>query len=218
MTVRYHCVATLNAEWGRLVAGTAAQVETWAAREPALAGAGNVAAVLELVRQCPDQVLGALLRLGAAGDDLARRVVLQTMLGKLVRLYRGRPDEIEEAVSELWLTIAEYPLERRPRAIAPNLSWAVQRRMGQRRSLPAPVCDTRFAPVATEPGASHTLALARRLGVIDEVTHQTLWTVYVAGLTSAEAAVALGTTAAGVRWRCSRAVRRLRAQATLLAG
>jgi len=46
---------------------------------------------------------------------------------------------------------------------------------------------------------------------------RSLWTVYVAGLTSAQAAEALGTTPELVRWRCSRALRRLAVHAELLA-
>jgi DNA-directed RNA polymerase specialized sigma24 family protein len=61
------------------------------------------------------------------------------------------------------------------------------------------------------------LADARRLRLIDDVTHRTLWTVYVAGLTSQQAAEVLGTTAGAVRWRCSHALRRLAGRARLLA-
>jgi DNA-directed RNA polymerase specialized sigma24 family protein len=41
--------------------------------------------------------------------------------------------------------------------------------------------------------------------------------VYVAGLTSAQAASLLGSTPELVRWRCSRALRKLAAHAELLA-
>jgi DNA-directed RNA polymerase specialized sigma24 family protein len=67
------------------------------------------------------------------------------------------------------------------------------------------------------PDAASVLAEARRLGLIDEVTHRTLWTVYVAGLTSQQAAAVLGTTPGAVRWRCSHALRRLAGRARLLA-
>ena len=49
------------------------------------------------------------------------------MLGMVVRLCAGRPALLPEAISELWLAIVDYPLERRPRAIAANLAWTVRR-------------------------------------------------------------------------------------------
>ncbi len=191
-------------------------VPSWGHREPALAAASDLGSVLGLIREHPDPVLSALLRLGSGGDPLAHRVVLQTMLGTLVRLCARRPELLPEAVSELWLAIAEYPLARRPRAIAANLAWAVRRRLPR---VPATTPLPTVEP-ATEPppqDASGTLGEARALGLIDEPTHRTLWTVYVAGLTSAQAAEALGTTPELVRWRCSRALRRLAVHAELLA-
>lgn len=211
MATRNRALAALNSEWTALLPGTAGQLGEWAAAEPALAGVADLAVVLDLIRRNPDEVLAALLRLGAAGDPLAYRVVLQTMLGMLVRTCAGRPDLFPEAISELWLAIAEYPVERRPRAIASNLAWTVRRRL---RSVPQ---LGQSAPEPPEAGAAAVLAEARQLGLIDDVTHHTLWLVYVAGLTSQQAAVALGSTAGAVRWRCSHALRRLAGRAVLLA-
>lgn len=206
-------LVALNEEW-RSLAMTA--TPGWAHREPALAAASDLASVLALIRERPDPVLAALLRLGAAGEELAYRVVLQTMLGKMVLLCSGRAALLPEAISELWLAIVEYPLARRPRAIAANLAWTVRRRLPRAEAVrPQPSVDA--AAELPEPDASGTLGEARGLGLIDELTHRTLWAVYVAGLTSAQAAVALGTTPEVVRWRCSRALRRLAAHAELLA-
>lgn len=211
MAARYPALGALNNEWQALLPGSAGQLAEWTIAEPALAGASDLPGVLELIRHRPDDVLAALLRLGASGHTLAHRVVLQTMLGMVVRRCAGRPILLSEAISELWLAIVEYPLERRPRAIAANLAWTVRRSL---RTLPQP------APPPAEPDgpdAASVLADARRLGLIDEVTHRTLWTVYVAGLTSQQAAALLGTTAGAVRWRCSDALRRLAGRARLLA-
>jgi DNA-directed RNA polymerase specialized sigma24 family protein len=176
-----------------------------------------VEAVLTRIRREPDAVLAALLRLGQGGDQLALLVVLKAMLGKLVLLSGGRSDVLIEAVSELWLAMAEYPLARRPRSIAANLSWTVSRRIRASPPRPSASLTTEPAGAPSDPDASTTLADARRLGLIDELTHRTLWTVYVAGLTSYQAAAVLNTTPDMVRWRCSRAIRRLRDQAELLA-
>ena len=206
-------MAALNEEWRAVRAEDAT---SWAAREPSLTGARDLADVLALVRERPDEVLGALLRLGAAGDPRAHRVVFQALLGKVVLVCSRRPGTLPDGLSELWLAIAEYPLERRPRAIAVNLAWAVHRRLP--RPLPArPWGDLDPAGVPSDgPDAAATLGEALRLGLIDEQTHRTLWTVYVAGRTSAEAAAVLGTTPELVRWRCSRALRRLSTRADLL--
>jgi DNA-directed RNA polymerase specialized sigma24 family protein len=179
--------------------------------EPVLLGTDDLDGVLDLIRQHPDDVLAALLRLGAGGQPLAHRVVLQTMLGMVVRLCAGRHALLPEAISELWLAIADYPLERRPRAIAANLAWTVRRSLN---TTPPPAPPP---PDPHEPDAASVLADARRLRLIDDVTHRTLWTVYVAGLTSQQAADVLGTTAGAVRWRCSHALRRLAGRARLLA-
>jgi hypothetical protein len=211
MAARHPALKALNSEWQALVPTCAVQLADWTLTEPALAGAADLDGVLDLIRQHPDDVLAALLRLGAGGQPLAHRVVLQTMLGMVVRLCAGRPALLPEAVSELWLAIADYPLERRPRAIAANIAWTV------RRSLLTVAPPTPPPPEPHDPDAASVLADARRLRLIDEVTHRTLWTVYVAGLTSQQAADVLGTTAGVVRWRCSRALRRLAGRARLLA-
>jgi len=211
MAARIPALSALNSEWQELLPESAGQFAEWTVTEPALAGADDLAGVLELIRHNPDAVLAALLRLGSAGHPLAHRVVLQTMLGMVVRLCAGRPSLLPEAISELWLAIVDYPLERRPRAIAANLAWTVRRNL----HTVAPPMPPPAEPDG--PDAASVLAEARRLGLIDEVTHRTLWTVYVAGLTSQQAAAVLGTTAGAVRWRCSHALRRLAGRARLLA-
>lgn len=210
MAAREPALVALNREWQALLPGSSARVEAWALAEPALAGATGLAGVLDMIRDRPDAVLAALLRLGA-DDPLAHRVVLQTMLGKLVLICGGRPGMLPEAVSELWLAVVEYPVARRPRSIAANLAWTVRRRL---HPAPAPAMPLPEPP--PEPEAAAVLAEALRLGLIDESTHRTLWTVYVAGLTSGQAGAVLGATPEAIRWRCSHALRRLARNAELL--
>jgi hypothetical protein len=211
MAARFPALDALNNEWRVLSAASAGQPAEWKLTEPAIAGAADLDGLLALIRQRPDEILAALLRLGRAGHPLAHRVVLQTMLGMVVRLCAGRPALLPEALSELWLAIVDYPLDRRPHAIAANLAWTVRRAI-QAVTPPVPPPEEPCGP-----DAASVLADARRLGLIDELTHRTLWTVYVAGLSSQEAAAVLGTTAATVRWRCSIALRRLAGRADLLA-
>lgn len=192
-----------------------AVLDGWSRAEPALAGVTGLDDLLQRVRQHPDACLAALLRLGRAGQELALQAVFHAMVGVAVRAARGRDEVFGELVSELWLAIADYPLERRPRSIAANLAWAVRRGLGRPEVTGTPLAE-RASPV-TEPDATAVLADARRCGLIDAGTHRTLWTVYVAGLDSRSAGRLLGTSAEVVRWRCSRALRRLRTHAELLA-
>lgn len=210
---RRGALAALNQEWREL----AGRPTTEWADEPALAAAGCLGDVLGLIRADPDTVLAALLRRGGRGDRLAHRVVLQTMLGKAVRLCAGRPDDLGDAIAELWLAIAEYPLQRRPRAIAANLAWTVRHRLITPAPAHRPVEGLDPVAEPPEPDATSMLREAHALGLIDEVAHRVLWTVYVAGLSSAEAAARLDTTPEIIRWRCSRTLRHLAGHAELLA-
>ena len=216
MAARHPALKALNSEWQAILPTSSGPLAEWTLTEPVLLGADDLDGVLDLIRQHPDDVLAALLRLGAGGQPLAHRVVLQTMLGMVVRLCAGRPALLPEAISELWLAIADYPLERRPRAIAANLAWTVRRSLHHATPPSAALADPP-PPEPQGPDAASVLADARRLRLIDDVTHRTLWTVYVAGLTSQQAAEVLGTTAGAVRWRCSHALRRLAGRARLLA-
>lgn len=220
MTNHFPTLAALNLEWNQLAAASTEMVAEWALIEPALADCRDLDDVLEASRQQPDAVFAALLRLGRNRTPLAHRVILQALLGLLVRLATGRPDVFEEAVGEAWVLIVEYPLERRPRSIVANLAWALRRWAAQRSRTPVlvsqPLPDLREAE--PEPDAAATLARAHELGLIDHLTHRTLATVYLAGKSSAQAGRELGMSAQAVRWRCSHALRNLSRQAALLAG
>lgn len=219
MTQTFPMLIVLNREWEQLDLSTATTVAQWALREPALAGCRSLSCALEAGRNTPDAAFAALLRIGRTGDALAYRVILHSLLGLLVRLAHGRPGVFEEAVAEAWLLIAEYPLERRPRSIVANLAWALRRwSVTERPPLPAPGDLPAVARDEAEPDPSATLATARELGLIDQLTHQVLVSVYLVGKSSAEAGHDFGLSAQAVRWRCSNALRNLNRQAALLAG
>jgi len=219
MTTSFPTLAALNREWIHLDLASPAALADWARTEPALAGCGDLSAVLVAAQQRPDEVFAALLRLGANGVPLAHRVILQSLLGLLVRLAKGRPELFEEAVGEAWLLIAEYPLARRPRSIVANLAWSLRRWAAAQG---APLSSAEMLPMPTadepDPDAAATLARARDLGLIDQLTHRTLSLVYLSGRSSAQAGSDLGLSAQAVRWRCSNALRNLNRQAALLAG
>lgn len=139
--------AALVSEWVQLneSAATADAVGRWGITETALAAFSTVGEIPLFVDQADmdvkDDVLAALLRLAQAGESLAARTVLHCMLPGLRRLYVSRPmfrrgcersgqragfndDEAEHfLISECWMQIMRYPLDRRPRKIASNLYW-----------------------------------------------------------------------------------------------
>ena len=128
----------LNREWDQLVAGPAAAMalRRWALTCPALTGLGTLDDVLSLLADADatarDAVLLALVEAAQAGDALAGRTVLQTMLGKAVRVagtvarrddVRGDQEEaLARAVAALWQAIATYPVALRPARVAANLA------------------------------------------------------------------------------------------------
>ena len=202
----------LNADWAALSHQPPPQA--WSG-DPVLAGYPDPAAVLAGVRDRPDEVLGALLR---RGDPLARRVVLQAMLGRAVLDAARDPEhDLDDYVGEFWLGITGYPLQRRPARIAANLALDAAKRVrvrpralpvdpGRLASLPRPAPDA-------DRQAALVLARARRAALLDDASHAALSLVYTKGLATSEAARLLGLSPAALRQRCHRAVRRLAAHA-----
>lgn len=257
---RFALIDALNAEWAefgrdrQLAAGTRSVIGRWSTQHPALAGCASPADVLAAIAADPDSVLASLIgihqafrRPGApAGDHLAGRIVLQTMLGKIVAMTgRDRHHAVEDYVGQLWARIDSYPLARRPRRIAANLALDTLKAVtndaaGQGRATTVPVTTaelelaglghTAFGPgglpVGPQAGpvdqaddltARRVLRTAEDLGLIDEPTRRLLVSVYADGLTSADAAARHGLTPSTVRFRCSKAIRRMAQHATSIA-
>jgi DNA-directed RNA polymerase specialized sigma24 family protein len=224
----YALIAELNAEWTRLGDDSDAAVRDWASRHPALLSCRTLPDVLAAIRADPDSAFAALLTEAAEGDGLAGRVVLQAMLGKVVRLAQTHPDvEVEEFVSALWCRIQTYPLARRPVRIAANLALDTRKdalaasRNHRREHAVGSLCEPRWESLLARRHADLTdheddasqarrvLEAARAVGLLDESTSLVLQTVYLDGASSRSAAVRHDTTAAMVRYRCSTALRRL---------
>ena len=75
------------------------------------------------VQLTSDAGLRALLTEASTGNQLAARVVLQAMLGRMVRMALRDPKaSIDDYLSALWCQIQTYPLASRPDRIAANLS------------------------------------------------------------------------------------------------
>ncbi|SDS73915.1 RNA polymerase sigma factor [Microlunatus soli] len=251
---RFALVDALNAEWSeldgnhRLAGYGRAEVGRWAADHPALVGCGSAGDVLQAIRDRPDEVLAALIavhqegtrhnRVGSSGrpaGELAGRIVLQTMLGKLVTMARrDHRHAVEDYVGQLWARIGCYPLARRPRRIAANLALdtlkAVTRdhtRGSSRVAVAVPVseedleraglvADPRVGDGVDDLSAHRVLRTAQDLDLIDDATRRLLLSVYLEGLSSVDAAARFGLAPTTVRYRCSRAIRNLAAHATVI--
>ncbi len=137
----------LVSEWVELCEAPAssAAVALWGRQEPVLrrfSGLGEVPVFVDGAdAEAKDDVLAALIRLAQAGQVLAGRVVLQCLLPALRKMVAFRPTYLRDCeisgarssgapaeaehfvVSECWLLVMNYPLDRRPRKIASNLLW-----------------------------------------------------------------------------------------------
>ncbi|GAA2094248.1 hypothetical protein GCM10009841_04600 [Microlunatus panaciterrae] len=236
----FQIVVALNTEWTALVAEQGDQLDDWKTRLAVFAHCSNLDAVLAVIRESPDPALAALISENHRGSELAGRVVLQTMLGKVVTMARrDRWAGVDDYVTQLWCRIRTYPLARRPRRIAANLALdtlkAVSREDPARRDRaclmllpPDEVLDrVRTAEMLRQCldhnadlagiTAWRTIAAGRRLGLINPRTRDVLLSVYAEGLSGREAAARHGMSPDMVRFVCSKAVRRLAAHADELA-
>ncbi len=224
-------VEALNHEWLRLDQehGDRGIVATWAGRHTALTGCRSIIEVLDAVRADSDASLHALLTEVSKGDQLAGRVVLQSMVGRLVRMaHRDVRAGVDDYVAAMWCEIIKYPLERRPVKIASNLALdTLKAVLREHRWLvrgevttwpPGELLDelfdglhSRAAHTTNTPsvGAEGVLAAAHRLNVIDVRARKILTSVYVDGLSGIEAAHRHGTSPGSIRVGCNRAIRRM---------
>ncbi|MET1005867.1 MAG: hypothetical protein ABWX96_09975 [Propionibacteriaceae bacterium] len=230
----------MNAEWQQTASLPLPIVKSWAAEHEALKGCGSLDDVLHAVRGNPDVVLLALLSQNAVSEGLAGRVVLQAMLGKIVRLaQRNRQAQIDDYIAALWLRIGTYPVHRRPHKVAANLAldtlktvtnevrWTRQdvviTPLSSEELLDELFTDERLRAdldhnaLLAELTAAEVIALGDRLGLLDPQSRDVMLTVYAEGLTGRDAAERHHTTADMVRFRCSRSVRRLADHSTSLA-
>lgn len=210
-------VDALNREWTALLA----------------AGPPELAVQVEAAARGDDAALYPLVEATLAGDPLAGRAVLQSQLGRLVRMAGRDPRAtVDDYVGAFWCVLARYPLERRPVRIAANLALdslklAHRERQWMGRSPTSvhpvgeelePILDrVRRRDEAVEPQAADVIRAGERLRFINAPTGRLLRAVYVEGLSGREAAARCATTPGSLRVRCSRAVHRLAEHAVELA-
>ncbi|SDT41619.1 hypothetical protein SAMN04488543_4257 [Friedmanniella luteola] len=202
-------------------------------REWAALGRADLDVAVTAARRGDDGVLHRLVAATLDGDRLAGRVVLQSQLGRLVRMAARDPvAPVDDYVSAFWCVLAAYPLQRRPVRVAANLALDTLKQVHRDRRWMGrspvavlvagddlePILD-RARPPSEEPeaAAGDLIRAGERLRLIDRPTGRLLHAVYVDGLSGREAAVRCATTPGSLRVRCSRAVHRLAAHADELA-
>jgi hypothetical protein len=236
----YRIVRALNEDWGRLTLEHHDSVCRWASKHPVLDQCASLLDLLETVRRNPDPVLFALLEENATGDELAGRAVLQAMLGKLVRMAACDVEaQVGDYVAAMWCRIRTYPVRDRPVNVAANLAldclkevkkesrW-LRRGMEVAPMAPGPLLDQLYTEAFNRVHHDHNVEVAAstatsiittadRLGLIDVRTREVLLSVYADGLTGRDAADRHETSPAMIRFRCSKAVRRLAQHSSSLA-
>jgi len=152
--MRSRLFAALDREWETLRSSRAADraLLRWTA-DPALREFTSLELLIEAVRhgrrdpERADQILVALAR-RAPHDQIAARTLLQAVLPGIYnvakRIGHGAiDDDLEaEALTEAVRRIRTYPIDRRPRTVAANITWdvfgAITRRRRRDRLEPAP--------------------------------------------------------------------------------
>lgn len=216
-------VDRLNHEWASLVLEDADLLADWADTCQHLASCHSLHHVLEAVRTAPDEVLTFLIRRYQLGDLTAGRTVLQSMLGKLVKMsYTGSAAQethaLDDLVTHMWCQIALYPLAARPIRVAANLALdtlkAARRDWRDGAEVPVPATavigalDAAQLSSPSTPSAEGLIDAALRLGLITHTTHDILMAVYgPEGLSGDLAGQRWSCSAAAIRTRCKEAVR-----------
>jgi hypothetical protein len=231
--------ARLNDEWDRLVADPRVQADLAAAP---IAGSWDLTALLRACGSDPvveigaaDALLAQVVAAALEGRVLASRVVLQRVLGALVRIAvrrtRSAPRRcaplFDELCSTAWLVIGSYPLARRPRLIAANICRDTEyltcvrpeRLHDRRRCVPLRERDEPIVDLSGRLVTHSSDELRRLLRDVGSTTalaepERALLDALAKGASTAAIADALGCTDRTVRNRRDRLVGRLRELAT----
>jgi hypothetical protein len=233
-------VEALDQEWHELVGSSRTAVRRWADRHDVLTPCRTLDDVLSLATRNSDAVLFALLtEVSRDHDHLAARVVLQTLVGRMVRMAQRDPrGSTEDYLAALWCVINSYPLSRRPTRIAANLSLDTLKAISNDRrwlrrgdvslwpssesleELLAPV-GLDGSPYDSLPSGDievrRVLEAGRLLSLIEISDAVLLQRIYAEGWSGDRAARQFHMAEGTVRVRCNKAVRRMAAHAVELA-
>jgi hypothetical protein len=235
----FSIVEALDREWYQLVRDHRTAAAEWADRHEALTRCSSLDDVLSAARLNSDPVLAALLTEVSVGDQLAGRVVLQALIGRMVRMAQRDPRaSIEDYLAHLWCVIMCYPLQRRQARVAANLSMDTLKAVSQERRwlarggvTPLPSSESleelleptgldgtpRDSSPPVDVEVRQVLEASSLLQLIDDSDVALLRSIYADGMSGAQAARQFHTSAGMVRVRCSKVVRHLAAHAVELA-
>jgi hypothetical protein len=233
-------VEPLDQEWHELIGSSRTAMRRWADRHEVLTPCRTLDDVLSLATPNSDAVLFALLtEVSRDHDHLAARVVLQTLVGRMVRMAQRDPrGSTEDYLAALWCVINSYPLSRRPTRIAANLSLDTLKAISNDRrwlrrgdvslwpssesleELLAPV-GLDGSPYDSLPSGDievrRVLEAGRLLSLIEISDAVLLQRIYAEGWSGDRAARQFHMAEGTVRVRCNKAVRRMAAHAVELA-
>lgn len=231
-------VDALDREWRELVHGCPVATTCWLDRHDALAACRSLDDILSAAKVNSDPVLAALLTEVSGGDRLAGRVVLQTLIGRMVRMAQRDPRATtEDYLAALWCVIKSYPLSQRPVRIAANLSMDTLKAVWQERRwlrraavmlLPSSESLEQLLEPVTLDGTPYdslppldvevgrVLEAGSLLNLINDSDAALLQSIYADGMSSSRAARRFRTSEGAVRVRCSKIVRHLAAHAVEL--
>ena len=188
-----------------------------------------LADIYDLVCQRDDSVTAALIRLARAGEQLAGRVILQSILPKLMSISRrDYRHSFDDYLSYAWETIVCFPIDDRNQALLVNLSLDCLKKLSRAsasalREVPSiwlsqPETDVSSQPMWYQDQASTSkstvdalLAWVDGAGLVPKASLAAIRSVYSDGLSSREAALVHGSNPEMVRYRCSSAIKKLRA-------
>jgi hypothetical protein len=232
-------VEALDREWRELVRSCPVAATCWLDRHDALIPCRSLDDILRVAKVNSDPVLDALLTEVSGGDQLAGRVVLQAMIGRMVRMAQRDPRSgVEDYLAALWCVINSYPLSRRPVRIAANLSMDTLKAVSEehrwlRRGAVTLLPSSESLEQLLEPvmldGSSYdslppldvevrrVLGAGTLLSLIDDSDAALLQSTYVDRMGGSRVARRFHTSEGAVRVRCSRIVRHLAAHAVELA-
>jgi DNA-directed RNA polymerase specialized sigma24 family protein len=235
----FRIVEALDREWCDLVRDRDEAVAHWGDRHEVLAPYRSLDEVLSGAKLNSDPVLAALLTEISLGDELAGRVVLQALVGRMVRMAQRDPRAgIDDYLARLWCVIGSYPLQRRPLRIAANLSMDTLKAVSREHrwlgrgevtlwpsseSLegllePTGLDGSRYdcqPPVDVE--VHQVLEASSSLRLIEDADAALLRSIYGDGMSGTQVARQFRTSAGMVRVRCSKVLRHLAAHAVELA-
>jgi DNA-directed RNA polymerase specialized sigma24 family protein len=184
-----------------------------------------------------DAVVALLVQRAQAGDRLAGECLLQALSTRLLQLSRKHPrHRFEDFVTAAWVRIMDYPAANRSTSVLANLAWdslkSVSREHARlNREQPAarvpevgPGCSSVAVGSALEPGvepppreaAAQIIDYAFRAKLVPMESAAILQSVYRDGLPGKEAARRHHTSEDMIRYRCSSAIRKLRAHKSML--